>query len=144
MPNRLIREVIGNRPFPTVQPSNTIRECSFIMKEWKSSAVLVIENNKLIGILTERDIVFKGVALGCPLDSVGIQAVMTKKPQVIHADKPFAHALHLMYEGGYRHMPVVDAGGMPVGLLSAQDALAIDGEQLGRDLVRREEITMIL
>jgi len=144
MPYRLIREVIGNRPFPTVSPTNTIRECSYIMKAWKSSAVLVVESGRLVGILTERDIVFKAIALGCPLDTPGISSVMTKAPQVIEADKPFGHALHLMYEGGYRHMPVVDRDGLPVGLLSAQDALAMDGLQLGSDLVRREEITTIL
>jgi CBS domain-containing protein len=144
MPHRLISEIVGNRPFPAVRPTNTIRECAYIMREWKSSAVLVIEAGKLVGILTERDIVFKAIALGCPLDSVGIASVMTRAPQVIEAHKPFGHALHLMFEGGFRHMPVVDNNGLPIGLLSAQDALAIDGQQLGMDLVRREEITAIL
>lgn len=144
MPHRQICEVIGNRPFPTAQGSNTIRECAFIMKEWKSSALLVIQDRKLLGILTERDIVFRCVALGGPTDSLSVLSVMTKNPQVIHQSKPFGHALHLMYEGGFRHMPVVDDEGQVVGLLSAQDALALDGAQLERELVQREEITVVL
>ena len=144
MPNRPIREVIGNRPFPTVLPTNTIRECAFIMKEWHSSAVLVAESGKLLGIFTERDIVFRCVALGCPLDDIPVAKVMTSNVQTIHVDKPFGHALHLMYEGGFRHMPVVDDNGSAVGLLAAQDALALDGYQLEQELMRREEITVLL
>lgn len=144
MTHRLIREVIGNRAFPTVSPNNTIRECAFIMKEWHSSAVLVAENDKLLGIFTERDIVFRCVALGCPLDAIPVAKVMTSNVQTIHIDKPFGHALHLMYEGGFRHMPVVDSNGTAVGLVSAQDALALDGYELERELVQREEITVLL
>ena len=43
MSYRPIHQVLGNRPFPTVAPNNSIRECAFIMKEWKSSAVLVVD-----------------------------------------------------------------------------------------------------
>lgn len=144
MPYRTIHEVLGDRPFPTVAPTNSIRECAFIMKEWKSSAVLVVDRNRLLGIFTERDIVFRCVALSCPLDTLHVARVMTTDPQTIHIDKPFGHALHLMYEGGFRHLPVVDDTGAAVGLLSAQDALAMDGALLERELVRREEITVVL
>lgn len=144
MPYRQIREIIGNRPFPSVSPTVSIRECAFIMKEWRSSAVLVVDHGKLLGILTERDIVFRCVALSCPLDIIAVEKVMTTKVQCINQDKPLGHALHLMYEGGFRHMPVIDDSGTPVGLVSAQDALALDGYELEHELVRREEITMVL
>ena len=144
MPHRSIREVIGHRPFPTVLPTNSIREGAYLMKEWRSSAVLVVKDDKLLGILTERDIVFRCVALDCPMDSLRVWSVMTKDPQTIHKDKPFGHALHLMYEGGFRHLPVVDDLGKVVGLLAAQDALMLDARQLEEDLVRREDIAVIL
>lgn len=144
MPYRLIREVLASRPFPTVSPENTILECAFIMKEWKSSAVLVVKDDRLAGIFTERDVVFRCVALSCPLNTMPVASVMTREPQTIHVDKPFGHALHMMYEGGYRHMPVVDDQGAVVGLLSAQDALSLDGALLEQELIRREEITVVL
>lgn len=50
----------------------------------------------------------------------------------------------MMYDGGFRHVPVVDRSGRPVGLLSARDALALDAEAFSTELVRREEITVIL
>ncbi|MCC4114536.1 CBS domain-containing protein [Aromatoleum toluclasticum] len=144
MPHRPIREVIGQRPFPTVTSGSTIRNSSIIMREMKSSAVLIVDKGKLLGILTERDIVFRVVACGLDPATTAVESIMTTKVQTIHKDKPFGHALHLMYEGGFRHMPVVDGRGTPVGLLAAHDALDIDGLQLGQDLVRREEISVIL
>lgn len=144
MPYRPIREVIGDRPFPTVGPATAIGDCAIIMREWKSSAVLVVEGGKLLGILTERDIVFRVVAAGTPPGSVPASSVMTANVQTIGVGQPFGHALHLMYEGGFRHMPVVDDQGRPVGLVAAHDALELDGIQLERDLIRREEITVAL
>lgn len=144
MPYRPVREVIGQRPFPTVAPGSTIRNSSIIMREMRSSAVLVVEKGKLLGILTERDIVFRLVSMGLDPATTTVDCIMTTTVSTIREDKPFGHALHMMYEGGFRHMPVVDAKGIPVGLLAAHDALDIDGLQLEHDLVRREEISVIL
>lgn len=144
MPNRLISEVIGQRPFPTVDLTTTVRDAAVIMKEWHSSAILIVDNGYLVGICTERDIVFRVVAGDCNPAQTEVATVMTRNPQTIGPNKPFGHALHLMYEGGFRHIPVIDRAGHPIGLLAAHDALDIDGLQMEQDLVRREEITVIL
>ncbi len=144
MPNRRISEVIGHRPFPAVQPGTSIRAAAIIMKEWHSSAVLVVNKNALVGILTERDIVFRVVAGSCDPATTTVATIMTSDVETIHQHKPFGHALHRMYEGGFRHLPVVDDQGHPVGLLAAHDALDMDGLQMEQELVRREEITVIL
>lgn len=144
MPNRLVSEVIQGRPFPTTGSGTTVREAAIIMKEWHSSAILIIDKGVLTGICTERDIVFRAVANGCDPANTAITTIMTRNIQTVSPDKPFGHALHLMYEGGFRHIPVIDDTGQPVGLLAAHDALDIDGLQMAQDLVRREEITVIL
>ena len=144
MPNRLVSEVIGQRTFPTADRTTSVRDAAVIMKEWHSSAILVVENGYLVGICTERDIVFRVVAGDCNPAQTTVAAVMTRNPLTVGPEKPFGHALHLMYEGGFRHMPVVDRIGRPVGLLAAHDALDMDGLQMEQDLVRREEITVIL
>ncbi|MGB8149067.1 MAG: CBS domain-containing protein [Azonexus sp.] len=144
MPNRRVSEVIGQRAFAAVGAATTVREAAIVMKEWHSSAVLVIEDHTLVGICTERDIVFRAIAAGCIPETTRVDIIMTKEVQTIHRDKPFGHALHLMYEGGFRHIPVVDNTGYPIGLLVAHDALDLDGLQMEQELVRREEITVIL
>jgi CBS domain-containing protein len=144
MPNRLVGEVIGQRSFPTTDRNASVRDAAVIMKEWHSSAILIVESGYLVGICTERDIVFRVVAGGCNPAQTSVGTVMTRNPRTVGPEKPFGHALHLMYEGGFRHMPVVDRVGHPIGLLAAHDALDMDGLQMEQDLVRREEITVIL
>lgn len=144
MPARPVSEVIANKSFATAPVGATVREAARIMKECHSSAVLIVDKGVLAGICTERDIVFDVVATDRQPEQTTVGAIMTRKVQTIGPDKPFGHALHLMYEGGFRHIPVVDAMGRPLGLLAAHDALDVDGLELEQDLVRREEITVIL
>jgi CBS domain-containing protein len=144
MPNRPVSAVIGTKSFATVPVSATVREAARIMKECHSSAVLIVDKDVLAGICTERDIVFNVVATYRDPEQTKVGTIMTRKVQTISPDKPLGHALHMMYEGGFRHVPVVDAKGRPLGLLAARDAINVDALQLEQELVRREEITVIL
>lgn len=144
MPNRQISKVIGQRPFPTVTKVTSIRDVAIIMKEWRSSAVLVMESGSLIGICTERDIAFRAIALDCNTATTSVEIIMTSDVQTIHKDKPFGQALQLMSEGGFRHVPVVDDAGRPVGVLTSEDALDMNGLQLGRELSNREVVSATL
>lgn len=144
MPNRQISEVIGNRACLSVAPATTVQAAAAIMKAGHCSAVLVVVEGKLVGICTERDIVFRAIAGGSAPASTPVRSIMTAKVQTVRADQPFGYALHLMYLGGFRHIPVVDHTGSPVGLLAAHDALDIDGLQLEEELVQQEEVTAIL
>ncbi|HEX8986863.1 MAG TPA: CBS domain-containing protein [Rhodocyclaceae bacterium] len=144
MPDCSAGEAVANRPAPTVGETQPVRAAARKMKARRSSAVLVVERGRLVGICTERDIVFGVVAAGLDPAKTPVADIMTREPQTIAADRPFGHALHLMYEGGFRHVPVIDAEGKPIGLLAASDALGDDGRQLEEELVRREEITVIL
>lgn len=145
MHNRQVSEVIKGSSFVSALDTTTVREAAALMKKNHTSAVLVIDKKKhLLGICTERDVVTGVVAEGLDPDQVRVAEVMTEEPRTISPDKPFGHALHLMYEGGFRHVPVVDSVGRPIGLLSARDALNIDARQFEQELVKREEITVIL
>lgn len=145
MPQHLVSEVIRSNSFIAVSATTTVREVAHLMKTHHTSAVLVTDTkHALLGVCTERDMVVKVLAADLEPASTTMDAVMTRNPIAITADKPFVHALHIMYEGGFRHVPVVDEFGRPIGLLSARDALNLDAHQLEADLVRREEITVIL
>jgi CBS domain-containing protein len=69
--------------------------------------------------------------------------VMTAHPQTITPDKPFGHALLMMHEAGFRHVPVVE-NGKPVGMVSARDALAPELQEFDSELERRTRIGEIL
>lgn len=61
---------------------------------------------------------------------------MTSNPITVHPDQPFVYALHLMYENGFRHMPVVE--NRPLGIVSARDALEMETAELEATLHQRQ------
>ncbi len=146
MPNRAVSKVIEDRDFLVSTPENSVRAVAVLMKQKGATAVLVVDSQSgvLRGICTERDVVFKVVADNLDPKTTPVGAVMTREPQSIAPDKPFSHALHLMFEGGFRHMPVVDAGGRPLGVLSARDALGLEVLRFREELDRRENLAQIL
>ena len=124
MPNRAVLKVIENRDLLTVTPDMNVRAVASQMKQCKVAALLVVDqrDGKLIGICTERDLTFKVLAEDLDINSTLVGSVMTADPQSIGPDKPFGHALHMMFEGGFRHMPVIEDGQM-VGLISIGDVV---------------------
>jgi CBS domain-containing protein len=113
------------------------------MRERKVGAILVMHDDTLVGIFTERDALNRVIAEGLDPAVTPLADVMTRHPLTITSDKPFRSALHLMFENGYRHLPVVDDG-QPIGVVSARDALGMDLVEFERDLGQREDITEIL
>jgi CBS domain-containing protein len=145
MPTRPVSEVVCHRSFISVTPRSTVRAAAQLMKKHHTNAILVIDRKEMLaGICAERDIVIHVVSEGLDPDHTPVSAIMTRDPQTITGDKPFGHALHLMFEGGFHHVPVVDVAGHPVGILSPRDALQLDAVEFERELVRREEIMVVL
>lgn len=140
MPKRLISNIIAGRVLVTASPETTVRSACRLMAEKKIGAVLVVENGQIAGIFTERDALNKVLAACLDPDSTKLAEVMFSHPQTIRAEKPLAYALHMMAEGGFRHVPVVDADDVPVGMVSARDALGQDMVELERDMRRLEEL----
>lgn len=140
MPKRLIGDIIAGRNLVTTEKNSTVRAACKLMAEKRIGAVLVVEKGCIAGIFTERDALNKVLAGGLDPDKTLLSQVMVSDLQTIRADKPLAHALHLMAEGNFRHVPVVDDGGAPLGMVSARDALGQDLVDLERDIRRREDL----
>jgi CBS domain-containing protein len=102
-----------------VAPEQTVAEAVALMRGQCVGCVLVSRDDQLVGIFTERDLMRRVLATGQPL-SAQIAAVMTPDPVVIHDKQPIGAAIRLMEEGGYRHLPVVDADRRPLGVLSVK------------------------
>ena len=143
MPQRPIREIIENQEPITAPADITVAEAAQLMKEHRVGAILVVQGSKLQGIFTERDALFRVMAAGRDPKATKLSEVMTPNPRTIGPDRPFGHALHLMYEGEFRHVPVVE-NGRPLGMVSARDALGPDLQQFISDLDARTHIGEIL
>lgn len=143
MPQRPVRRIIENQNILTAPANTTVSEAARLLKENKCGALLVVDNGRLVGIFTERDAVFRVIAEGRDPSTTPLAEVMTSNPQTIHPDRPFGHALHMMYEGEFRHVPVIENGKL-VGMVSARDALGPELEEFASQLQAREHIGEIL
>ena len=122
MTDRLIRKIIEDQEIVTAPADMTVSEAALLMREKHIGAVIVVKNDQLAGIFTERDALFRVVAEGRDGKTTHLADVMTRNPQTVRPDQPFSVALQMMYGGKFRHVPVVEDG-RPVGIISARDAL---------------------
>ena len=106
----------------TVERDATLADAARRMSERGVGAVVVVERERLTGILTERD-VLKAVAGGLQPDA-RVSDWMTRHPETVESDDETDHAAALMIHGGFRHLPVVDEGRV-VGILSIRDLMRV-------------------
>ena len=143
MPNRKLDSIVSHRPLVLGMPQMTVLEAAKAMKEKLVGSVLVTDGHELIGIFTERDLLNRVVAVGLDPASTLLAEVMTKDVKGLEAHKPLSHALHLMHQHGFRHVPVL-SDGQPVGMISSRDALGIEWQQFERELKLADDIAEIL
>lgn len=143
MPHRPIRTIIENQTILTAPSAMTVSDAARLMRQNKTGALLVCDKTRLVGVFTERDALFRVTAEERDPRTTSLAEVMTPNPQTIHPDKPLGHALHMMYEGGFRNVPVVEDG-KPIGMVSARDALGPELKELVSELDDREHIAEIL
>jgi CBS domain-containing protein len=132
-----IRSIMERRKFLTAPPSTSVRQASEMMAKKKVGAVLVVDDERLLGIFSERDAVFRVIARGLDPATTPIEQVMTADPKTIKPSNTFGYAMTLMHENGFRHLPVVEDG-KPVGIVSARTALDPDLEEFVCEERRRK------
>jgi CBS domain-containing protein len=103
----------------SVAPAQTVAEAVALMRREEVGCLLVCDNARLVGIFTERDLMRRVLAAGKPL-SLSLAECMTPNPVVVRRKDSVGAAIRRMEEGGYRHLPVVDEAGCPVGVLSVK------------------------
>jgi len=136
---QLVRTLMDPRKLILVPGSMTVREAAKLMKSKHYGAVLVTEGDELLGIFTERDAVYRVIAAGRDPDATQLVDVMTKDPKTITPDKTFGHAMLVMHEGGFRHVPVIEDGKL-VGMVSSRNALDPDLEEFVFEEHRRKRL----
>ena len=115
-----VDQVIGTRPLPRTTPDATVRDACYELDRLNVGALLVIDGDTLVGVVSERDVIRNCVCAGRPTGITRVGDIMTRNPEVIGPNEALAEALHRMVEGGFRHLPVV-SGGRVEGLLSIRD-----------------------
>src|SRR3954464_9395507 len=119
---RTVAEVMSTEPVTSV-PSETIAEAAARMADHRVGSVIVVDGERPIGILTERDLVRFG-ASGAASEGTKVSEWMTEDPDCIGPDVSVQDAFNSLAEHGYRHIPVVDDGKL-VGVVSLRDLMRL-------------------
>jgi CBS domain-containing protein len=135
--DRPVKDVMRQEKLLKAPPETAVGKVAMLMASKSVGAVLVVVDERLVGICTERDIVCRVVAKGLDAQATRLDAVMTPEPQTIAPDRPFGAALLLMYERGFRHLPVTQDGKV-VGIVSSRNALDPSLEEFVSEEQRRK------
>ena len=109
-----------SRNMLTIEPAALVREAAARMVGRRVGSILVLQDDRLVGILTERD-VMRAVGAGAA-ETAAVSDWMTHDPETVDLSETVEHAAVLMLQGGFRHLPVVESG-RPIGILSIRDLL---------------------
>lgn len=130
-----LRELVKDRRVYSVDIGRTVLEAARYMMENNVGAVPVLRNGDLTGILSERDIMNRVVAVGRTPGTTAVSEVMTANPRAVAADESIEECLFIMREFGFRHLPIVDGKELK-GLVSLRDVLMHQAAQLERETRR--------
>ncbi|KAF5959611.1 hypothetical protein HYC85_000820 [Camellia sinensis] len=106
-----------NSKIVTVSPTDTVLMATKKMVEYGMSSVVVAVENKTRGILTSKDILMWVIAQNLPPESTPVEKVMTPNPECATVDTPIVDALHIIHDGKFLHLPVVDKDGVAVAVV---------------------------
>ncbi len=128
--NRHIRDVMTPNP-ECVSEKDSLRDVARIMKDQDTGVVPVVDGKRIIGLITDRDIVVRGLAEGKNLENVSLNEIMTRSVRTVRDDASVNDVLNAMGNAEIRRVPVVNSNDELVGIVSLGD-IAAQGNQDGK------------
>ena len=114
--------VLNPRTPVCVTSTASLAEVISLLQGKNVGCVLVTgEKGELVGIFTERDVLYRVAGLIRNLGQITVESLMTHRPTALNLSVAIQHALHLMSIHGFRHVPLLDEGDRPVGFVSFRD-----------------------
>lgn len=123
---------LARKPPVAVPKSATVLDAIEIMLRRRAGAALVLEDGRSVGVLTEHDLLARPRAADRDPADMSVGSAMSSPVVVVSADTPVEKALELMFERDIRHLPVVDADGRTLGIVSMRPLVRWQLERLRR------------
>ena len=120
----------------SISPDSTVYEALVTMAQHNTGALLVMEGEKMVGILSERDCVRKVDLQGRNARETKVSEIMTRNVITVSCDQPLEECMHLMLDKGIRHLPVYDNQEL-MGFVSVRDML---GEMIEMQQIMLHEL----
>ncbi len=118
-----VSELLTGKDLLVASPNDTIQKILKIFQKENKNCVLVYSKKKLVGILSQRDILWKVAAKHKDLSKVKVEEVMTRNPEYVTETAPIAYVVNKMAMGGFRHVPVLAEDGTPHSIILIKDVL---------------------
>jgi len=128
-----VRELMTTEPI-TVEPKATLGEVATLMKQKDCGSIPVVEGRRLVGIVTDRDIVVRGVAAGKDPKTQRVSEVMSADPVTVGPDDDVTEAEKKMADRQIRRLPVVEGGKLVGIIVTAHIARAGNERKVGETL----------
>ncbi len=122
-------ERLLRRPVKTLPPDATCQEAAAVMRDENIGAIVVAEEHRPLGVVTDRDLVVRVMAPGENAARVLVRDVMTGEPIFVSGERSLEQAITAMRDLAIRRVPIVDAEGKLRGLVSMDDLLVLLAEQ---------------
>ena len=135
---------LGLQPPLVVELGTNMKNALNSLHQEKQNCLLITDNNKLKGILTERDILLKVTGKGFDLDLVTVDEFMTEDPEHLSPEDPLAYALNKMHIGGFRHVPIVNDLMKPVGLISISNIISTIADYFSMEIINLPPLERIV
>lgn len=136
---QLVKDVMDPKKVLMLPPEASVSEAAVLMAKKKTGAVMVVVEERLVGIFTERDALFRVVARELDPVTTRLSKVMTADPKTVGPRMTYGFALVMMQENGFRHAPVVE-NGKPIGIVGSRNAFDPELEEFAAEAHRREYI----
>jgi CBS domain-containing protein len=138
MQRRIVPHIVdGTRPLTTVTPETPVDEVARRLRDDHVAAALVMQGERLVGIVTERDITYRVVAEDRDPRQIRVEEIMTRDPVTGRPEMTAVEALDLMRKGHFRHLPVL-RDGVPFAVVSIRDLHEAVRTGLEEDLQQAE------
>ena len=135
---------LGLQPPLVVELGTNMKNALNSLQQEKQNCLIITDNNKLKGILTERDILLKVTGKGFDLDLVTVDEFMTEDPEYLSPEDPLAYALNKMHIGGFRHVPIVNDLMKPVGLISISNIISTIADYFSMEIINLPPLERIV
>ena len=122
---------ISRKPAVTCTPATTFREVAWLMRDEGVGSMIVADRSRLRGIVTDRDVIVRGLAEGMDLETP-VEKVMTTDVEFVTSSDDVSFAATRMATRGCRRLPVLDGLGAVEGIVTMDDLVLVFAEQIGK------------
>ena len=134
---RIMPDIIQNQTIVSLSAARSVLEAAKLMAEKHVAAIVIVDDGKLSGIVTERDLTQRVLAKGLDAEGTSVGDIMTKDPDTLSPGDSALDALELMSVRNYRHLPVVEDETV-VGMVSIRDLYSAVKKGLEADIRETE------